>query len=393
MSEQNLTDNVLKLTLGNIVQQFTEEDLQKQMPIFMQDIDADTKDLIDTYQSYLNAGNFKEAELYRASHTELETRIWDAFKANSLLAYASYIYMYAKNKTQQCIISETEPPSGNGEDIIGQVEGDIWFRIDEIKDGIVNTTPFQKQADGTYMEFAVAPKLEFASNEDIDEICNEEIVELTNPESLVNNSSLKYYNGIIVNDLNGMNENLKALNDELSLRIDQCFQLADDGKQSIINALIGAGLTNASASEINSFEDIALLIKGYKLLKQSTSYQVYPRDTNGIVGSWIGSANDTLYNNKAFDATPFNSVSFAVGTEGGSSSNNTNIWYNTVTCKVLSSSGKVLRSQDFTKYNVPMAYTIINLSLAGITENITLQVINLKNRNYPSTCSSITLYS
>ena len=165
--------NVLKLTLGSLVQQFTEEDLQKEMPVFMQDIDAETKELVDTYQSYLSSGSFAEAESYRASHPALETRIWDAFKANSLLAYASYNYLYAKNQAQQCVISETEPPSSNGNDIIGQMEGDIWFRIDETKDGVLNTTPFQKQADGSYLEFAVAPKLAFAAEEDIDALFTE----------------------------------------------------------------------------------------------------------------------------------------------------------------------------------------------------------------------------
>ena len=177
----NLDDNVLKLTLGSLVQQFTEEDLQKEMPVFMQDIDAETKELVDTYQSYLSSGSFAEAESYRASHPALETRIWDAFKANSLLAYASYIYLYAKNQAQQCVISETEPPSGNGNDIIGQMEGDIWFRIDEIKNGIVNTTPFQKQTDGTYLEFAVAPRLEFATNDEIDELFADDFAETENP--------------------------------------------------------------------------------------------------------------------------------------------------------------------------------------------------------------------
>lgn len=178
----NLEENVLKLTLGSIVQQFTEEDLQKEMPVFMQDMDAETKELVDTYQSYLSSGSFAEAESYRAAHPALETRIWDAFKANSLLAYASFIYLYARNQAQQCVLSETQPPAGNGNDIIGQVEGDIWFRIDEVKNGIVHTTPFQKQTDGSYLEFAVAPKLEFASENEIDELFAGDFEETENPD-------------------------------------------------------------------------------------------------------------------------------------------------------------------------------------------------------------------
>ncbi len=124
---------------------------------------------METYQSLLSAGNFTEAENFRAEHLELETRIWDACKANAMLAYSAYTYLYAKGQRQQCIISALQPPEGSGDgSILGQTEGDIWFRIDETKDGVLNTTPFQKQADGSYLEFAVAPKLVFASEEDID---------------------------------------------------------------------------------------------------------------------------------------------------------------------------------------------------------------------------------
>lgn len=169
MSELNFEDQILKITLGDLVRQFTEEDLQRQMPVFMQDVDADTRALVETYQSLLSAGSFPEAELYRAEHPELETRIWDACKANSMLAYSAYTYLYAKGQRQQCVISAVQPPEGSEDgSVLGQKEGDIWFRIDETRDGVLSTTPFQKQEDGSYLEFAVAPKLVFAAEEDID---------------------------------------------------------------------------------------------------------------------------------------------------------------------------------------------------------------------------------
>lgn len=216
MSDIDLETATLKITLGDIIQQFTEEDLQKEMPVFMQDINADTKEFIDIYQLYLSEGNFLEAESYRNSHPELETRIWDSFKANAFMAYAAFVYLYAKDKKQQCILSEIVPPSGNGEDIIGQVEGDIWFRIDGIKDGVINTTPFRKLEDGTYQEFAVAPKLEFSTESDIEEICNDSIEELLHPEALINNENLKIYNQKIQNKfLNITNEKIEEVTNKL----------------------------------------------------------------------------------------------------------------------------------------------------------------------------------
>lgn len=215
MSDIDLETATLKITLGDIIQQFTEEDLQKEMPVFMQDIDADTKEFIDTYQLYLSEGNFLEAESYRNSHPELETRIWDSFKANAFMAYAAFVYLYAKDKKQQCILSEIVPPSGNGEDIIGQVEGDIWFRIDGIKDGVINTTPFRKLEDGTYQEFAVAPKLEFAIKDDIEEIYNDEITDLTNPEALINVENLKLYTLKVKNELKETSTKLEDLDKKI----------------------------------------------------------------------------------------------------------------------------------------------------------------------------------
>lgn len=242
MSDINLKDAILKVTLGNIVQQFTEKDLQKEMPIFMQDIDADTKELIDTYQLYLSDGNFSEAENYRNAHPELETRIWDSFKANSFMAYASYIYLYAKGKNQQCILSETIPPEGNGDDVLGQVEGDIWFRIDGIKDDIINTTPFQKQADGTYKEFAVAPKLEFANTDDIEEACDAS--DLTHPKSLINVENLKCFkekiDSKIDNTVNETNEKFDKLIEESNSNIEKVS--AKLGTQCIFS-LSGTTLT------------------------------------------------------------------------------------------------------------------------------------------------------
>lgn len=215
MAEINLEENILKLTLGDIVQSFTEEDLQKQMPIFMQDIDASTKGLIDTYQAYLSAGNFGDAESFRANNPALETRIWDAFKANSMLAYASYTYMYAKNQNQQCVFSDTAPNIRTNDDDLGCVDGDIWFKYSLNDSSEVDyTTPFDTYVltNGAWQKFIITPKL--------DEV----------------NSRI----------------------DELSEKVQQCFQYASDGKKSVTDAITGLGI---SVSADSTFDSIASTIE------------------------------------------------------------------------------------------------------------------------------------
>lgn len=54
------------------------------------------------------------------------------------------------------ICSITQPPEAT-EDTIGQVEGDIWYKIDNVTDEEIQTTPYQKQADGTYKKMTVHP--------------------------------------------------------------------------------------------------------------------------------------------------------------------------------------------------------------------------------------------
>lgn len=219
MAELNLEDNVLKLTLNDIYQYFTEEQLQQELPIVMQDIDSGTKELIDTYQSHIAAGNFADAENYRAEHPELETRIWDAYKANSMMAYAAYTYLYAKNQHQQCYFSDVKPALFSEETNIGAVDGDIWFKYTTTattnEEGVINIVidyaiPFDTYVlkDGVWCEFTVTPELDIATENDIDEVYNSDVAELTNPESLINVSTLN----LLTNKINETFEDLNANN-------------------------------------------------------------------------------------------------------------------------------------------------------------------------------------
>lgn len=313
MSEINFEDTIINITLGDIIQQFTEEDLQRQMPVLMQDIDAETKELVDTYQAYISAGNFAEAATYRANNPALETRIWDAFKANSMAVFCLYTYLYARSKGQQCVISSTEPPAASEDgSVIGQVEGDIWFRIDEEKDGVINTTPFQKQADGTYKEFAVAPKLSFATNDDINEVLNDSIEELGFPESLINNQLLKYYTKQIKTDYN---DKITKVNTDLTSKVEQCFQSASNGKQLIINAITGAEMNLIAEDPSNpTFLELAESILQYVGVKRNEVFNIYPSDPHDLV-DWTGNSSNMV--SSGFDVTNIKQIIIS-----GSSSEN-----------------------------------------------------------------------
>lgn len=309
MSEINFEDTIINITLGDIIQQFTEEDLQRQMPVLMQDIDAETKELVDTYQSYISSGNFAEASVYRANNPALETRIWDAFKANSTAVFSLYTYLYAKSKGQQCVISAIQPQEASEDgSVIGQVEGDIWFRIDEEKDGVINTTPFQKQADGTYKEFAVAPKLSFATNDDIDEVLDEKIEELETPEALINSQLLKYYTKQIKTDYNDKIT-------EVNTGLNQCFQSASNGKQLIINAIAGAEMNLIAEDPSNpTFLELAESILQYVGVKRNEVFNIYPSDPHDLV-DWTGNSSNMV--SSGFDITNIKQIIIS-----GSSSEN-----------------------------------------------------------------------
>lgn len=294
MSEINLENSVLKLTLGDLVQQFTEEDLQQKMPVFLQDVDADTRPLLDTYQGLLADGSFAEAETFRTAHPELETRIWDAYKANSMMAYAAFTYLYAKDQKQQCAVGKNEPE--------GQIEGDIWFKeTDEIANGKNLYIPFVKTPDG-YTEFSLFPSA-------VDHL-----------ESSDSNASLSANMGRILNEKLMSFENAKfdIVSSELGQELGLTQELDENGNviqdspntstwNEVINSLIScykgnlslpveqgiyeypSGFYHAFAIDTKSIYE-----QGKKdALKVSSGIGLYPNtaESKEITGGWLGSVS------------------------------------------------------------------------------------------------------
>ena len=134
MAEYNLKENILNTTIADMVASFSTDDLQREVPYLMEDLNEDIKRIVSEYQTFLADGKFKEAAAYRTSHSELETRIFDAYKANILMEKITYLYLYAKAQIPQIVMEEIQPGKlsiNNEEDLFtGQEKDDLWIQPD-----------------------------------------------------------------------------------------------------------------------------------------------------------------------------------------------------------------------------------------------------------------------
>ena len=161
MSLLNYENDSLKLTLGEVIQTFTESDLQKSIPVYLEDISASTKDVMAEYQTKLEAGLYEEAASYKAAHPELDTIIFDSKKINSIWAYLSFVYLYAKNKRQQVCMSLSKPTD--------QEIGDFWLPYDPSSTD-QNIPLYVKISNSDYKQIWIADKNKFATEYDITQI-------------------------------------------------------------------------------------------------------------------------------------------------------------------------------------------------------------------------------
>lgn len=117
------------------------------VPLLLQNVSEENFNAANTYDSLLAENKYADAVAFRKEHPELDASIIDADKFNILQGFILDAYFYAKDLKQQCIVSAEEP--------VNQVEGDFWFKITTVKNGIAYTVPHQKQADGTYVQFSL----------------------------------------------------------------------------------------------------------------------------------------------------------------------------------------------------------------------------------------------
>jgi len=112
-----------------------------------------------------------------------------------------------------------------------------------------------------------------------------------------------------------------------------------NSRRIIADALQRTGVDGVGAE--NSLMDSASFVRN-SLTYFSGSTQIYPSDTYQLVNGWTGTANTTLYSNRAISLTNVNKVTFNVTACGKCSSNCENRWTNTITEQIISQSGTVL---------------------------------------------------
>ena len=149
--------------LSDIISTFTETDLDLTIPLELQDVSEEDMPVVNAYNAYLADNAFATANTYRNEHPELEKYILDVKKYNILQALVINSYLYAKDQKQQCQISSGTPD--------GQIEGDIWFKINEesSENNYSYCTAYYKDSDGTYKEFSLLSSAMF------EEVTDEEI--------------------------------------------------------------------------------------------------------------------------------------------------------------------------------------------------------------------------
>lgn len=87
------------VTLRDIVNTFTEQELDLTIPLEYKDVDANSYPYVNQYNSYLSVGDYESAYNYRVENSAiLEPLIHDAKKANTLLALAINSYLFAKGE-------------------------------------------------------------------------------------------------------------------------------------------------------------------------------------------------------------------------------------------------------------------------------------------------------
>ena len=228
MAEYNLKENILNTTIADMVASFSTDDLQREVPYLMEDLNEDIKRIVSEYQTFLADGKFKEAAAYRTSHSELETRIFDAYKANILMEKITYLYLYAKAQIPQIVMEEIQPGklSINNEDDLftGQEKDDLWIQPD-------SESPYDPctlkicNGNGDYSSVALAPVS--ASDGDVSEIANRisgTFDDLSNPNYAITLQNLKKLN----------DESLQTTFSDLDRRfINECYM---PFKQAIVDA-------------------------------------------------------------------------------------------------------------------------------------------------------------
>lgn len=119
--------------LRDIVDTFTEQDLDLIVPIDFKDVDSESLPYIDTYNGYLASKRYEDAYNYRLEHSDiLEPLILDAKKLNIQQAIMINTYLYAKGERSAINLSYDNTKS--------QLESDnLQGAVDELLEKIIDS--------------------------------------------------------------------------------------------------------------------------------------------------------------------------------------------------------------------------------------------------------------
>lgn len=88
-----------KPILKDIIETFTEEELNLTVPIHFQDVSLNDYEYVNTYNTYLQNGDYRAAVEYRKRYSELlDKYIFDAKKMNILISLVINSYLFAKSE-------------------------------------------------------------------------------------------------------------------------------------------------------------------------------------------------------------------------------------------------------------------------------------------------------
>lgn len=122
--------------LRDIVDTFTEEDLDLVVPIDFKDVDSESLPYINTYNGLLASKKYEEAYEYRLEHGDiLEPLILDAKKLNIQQAIMINTYLFAKGERSAENLLYNNSETGLG-------SGDLQSAVDALLAKIIETVAY-----------------------------------------------------------------------------------------------------------------------------------------------------------------------------------------------------------------------------------------------------------
>jgi len=174
---------------------------------------------------------------------------------------------------------------------------------------------------------------------------------------------------------------------ELEGKINSIKNELQDGKTSLIESLNSK--KDSGLTKDNTFEEIATAI-GEQTIYVDNNQRLYPNDESGLVTSWLGSTNDTLYTSNYIDFTNIKSITFNGTISGYLTASGDNAWVDTATCQLVDESGKVIATGSKNSFgnSTQVSYTF-TFGTMDITSKLRIQIIHGGNKRGTLTVSSI----